>query len=94
MSSIITRYVQVNKEVTIYGIDYFDADDNLVLDQEFGLDRDAWEATVESLDWPETAVRTQPYTQKATATSWEASYSCADSYRRDSLGRFQTRGHS
>lgn len=90
--SSIAQYVPVSKEVTIYGIDYFDADGTLVLDQEFGVDKDSWEATVESPDWPETAVRTQPYTQQATMTTWRTNY--ADSYRRDSLGRFQTRGHS
>ncbi|MCC6603077.1 MAG: hypothetical protein IT327_07700 [Anaerolineae bacterium] len=92
MSSIVTRYTQVSKEVTVYGIDYFDANGNLVLDQEFGVNKEAWESTVESPDWPETAVRTQPYTQQATVVSWQASYQ--DSHRRDSLGRFQTRGHS
>lgn len=89
---MIAQYRQVHKEVTIYGIDYFDANGNVVLDQEFGTNKAAWEATVESPDWPETAVRTQPYTQQATAASWEISYT--DQYRRDSLGRFQTRGHS
>ncbi|MCA9975649.1 MAG: hypothetical protein KC413_07855 [Anaerolineales bacterium] len=87
---MIAQYTPVDKEVTIYGIDFFDANGNLVLDQEFGTNKAAWEAAVESPDWPETAVRTQPYTQQAIATRWESVYS--NSYR-DSLGRFQTRGH-